>query len=72
MTKLGATGDFPQGKLNEHDEGGINIKIAREGESIIIDFGTETTWIGMPRDEAINFARMILKYAGVTRLEIEI
>lgn len=63
--KLGATGDFPAGKLNETDEGAINIAVGVHpvGNTLIIDFGKPVVWIGMPKQQAIEFANNILDKA---------
>jgi hypothetical protein len=57
--KLGATGDFPLGKLNPQDEGGLMLQISREKGMVRIDFGTPTTWLAMPPDLALKFAKAV-------------
>lgn len=66
---LGATGRFPYGKLNEDDEGELRIAVGgdRDTETVIIDFGTPTTWIGMRPEDAEAFARSILEKARQVR-----
>lgn len=63
--KFGATGDFPQGQLNEDDEGGIAIGIAYDPTKnvVLINFGKPVVWLGMGPDEAVQFANMILAKA---------
>ena len=62
--KLGATGEFPQGKLNEHDEGGLQMAIFKTKDNhLIIEFGSPVQWLGMPIHEAKEFALAILKKA---------
>jgi hypothetical protein len=66
--KLGPTGDFPHGKLNPDDEGGINVAISRhvapDGTQMVrFDFGKPVAWLSLPRDRAILFANTILKFA---------
>lgn len=65
MPKFGATGNFPKGKLNEDDEGAIKIGIAFDptNQIVRIEFGTPVTWLGLPPEEAIQFANMILAKA---------
>ncbi len=60
---LGATGTFPAGKLNEHDEGGLRLAIGIKDGVVMIDFGTEVTWLGLPKAEAVAFAETILRRA---------
>jgi hypothetical protein len=52
MAKLGPTGDFPAGKLNRSDEGGLKIGISVEKGTIIIGFGKPISWIGFGPTEA--------------------
>jgi hypothetical protein len=71
---LGPTGDFPHGKLNADDEGGLMIAISHAeypaGETVMIQFGTKVSWIGLPNEMAIEFALNILKHAGVKKVQI--
>lgn len=60
---LGATGTFPQGKLNEHDEGGIRLAVGVKDGVVMIDFGTPVTWLGLPKAEAIALGQSILQRA---------
>lgn len=59
--KLGATGNYPQGKLNEHDEGELRAGIAIQGDKIIINFGKPIAWLAMTKQEAKTFAELLLK-----------
>ena len=61
--KLGKTGDFPEGKLNPTDEGGLQIAIGIEDGKVRIDFGTPTAWIAMSPDQAMTFAMSIINKA---------
>lgn len=65
--RIGPTGDFPHGKLNDHDEGGLRVAISSEPDKDIvrIDFGKHIEWLAMPRHMAREFAYAILKHAGV-------
>lgn len=70
---FGATGEFPQGKLNDADEGALKIGIAYDKLNgvVMVNFGKPTAWIGLPPPEAIQFARLILRHAGETAPETE-
>lgn len=61
----GATGKFPRGKINEDDEGELQIVIGinEEHKTIMIDFGKPVSWIGFGADEARAFANWILANA---------
>lgn len=66
--KPGPTGDFPEGKLNPDDEGGLNIAVSHEirpsGAAVVrIDFGSPTAWVAMGADQALAFASIIVKHA---------
>jgi hypothetical protein len=67
---IGPTGDYPLGKLNPDDEGGLRIGITNKDGAVIINFGTPVAWFGMPQDQAINFARLIMKKAGVKSVKV--
>jgi hypothetical protein len=61
--RLGATGQFPHGKLNADDEGELRLAISRQGDLIRIDFGKPVAWLGLYSKEARAFAEAILKHA---------
>lgn len=66
MTKLpglGATGNFPQGKLNETDEGEITIAVGIENGKVIIQFGKPVSWLGLGRSEAMALASSLVDKA---------
>lgn len=60
-TKLGATGNFPEGKINDVDEGEVRMAIFAEDKNLIIHFGTPVLWLGLPKQKAIDLAENILK-----------
>ncbi|WP_370316013.1 hypothetical protein [Sagittula sp.] len=61
--KLGATGDFPRGKLNDHDEGAMRIAIGHKDDCVIINFGSPVAWLGLPKANALAFAASIIEHA---------
>lgn len=61
--KLGATGEFPEGKLNATDEGALRIAIGIESGKLRIDFGKPVAWVAMPKMNAIMFAEAIMRAA---------
>jgi hypothetical protein len=61
--RLGATGDFPRGKLNADDEGGLILAITVIDQTLRIEFGKPIAWLAMSRDEAIGFAELIMQRA---------
>jgi len=58
---LGATGQFPRGKINRLDEGQIKFAMAadHETETILINFGKPIAWLGMTADEAIDISNAL-------------
>lgn len=60
---LGATKQFPQGQLNEHDEGEIRLMIGHEKGKVILNFGTQITWVGFDPEQAKQLAQSILEHA---------
>lgn len=62
-SKIGPTGDFPRGQLNEADEGGLGIGVGIMDKTLVISFGKPVRWIGMPKEQAYALAKMIRKAA---------
>lgn len=63
MPKLGATGEYPKGKLAPDDEGGLNAAITRQGDVIRIDFGKPVGWLALYPDEARALAKILIEKA---------
>ena len=61
--KIGPTGDWPRGKLNKDDEGGLAIAICTEKDVVKIMFGKNVSWIGLPKEMALAFAKLIVERA---------
>ena len=60
---IGPTGQFPLGKLIPSDEGEIRIAIGVSQGRVVIDFGSQVTWIGFDKQQAIDVAESILAKA---------
>lgn len=58
---LGATGNFPDGKLTETDEGEIMVGITTVQDRIILNFGKPVKWIGFTKEQAIYLANTLIK-----------
>lgn len=69
---FGATGTFPQGVLNDDDEGELKIGIGFDKKDglVHLEFGKPIAWTAFPPDAAVNFARSLLKAAGARKVEI--
>ena len=59
----GPTGDFPDGKLNKQDEGGLNMAIKTQNGRVVVDFGKQLSWLAMPPEIARGFANLLLRAA---------
>lgn len=61
----GATGKFPDGKLNEDDEGELRLAVFGDQENGVVTvlFGKPIVWLGLPPGEAREFARLIVEHA---------
>lgn len=68
MTKLGATGAFPDGKLDKTDEGEIQMSVSSTSKGLVrIDFGKPVAWLAMSPSEAEGFAALIKSAADRVR-----
>lgn len=58
----GPTGEFPEGKINDSDEGELEIAayIDTKASAIIMNFGTRIEWFGMGPDMARSMANHLL------------
>ena len=54
---------YPEGKLNEDDEGELAIYIAAEKNNVVIDFKKPVTWFALSPDDAVELALNIIKRA---------
>jgi len=71
--KFGATGTFPRGKLNAHDEGGLTMGVAHDDKGLVhVNFGKKIRWFALPSADAIDLAKLILTHAGAKKVEIEL
>lgn len=60
---LGATGDYPEGKLTEDDEGGIQFAVGVKDGQVCLDFGKPVAWIGMNPGDALSLAETLIANA---------
>lgn len=54
--KLGPTGYFPEGKLNDDDDGEIVFSIGTKDGRVVMEFGTSTKWVAMGPGQALVLA----------------
>ena len=62
----GATGQFPQGKLQPDDEGELRVACAadRARGVVILDFGKPVAWLSAPPDQIRQIAIQLLATAA--------
>ncbi len=63
--KLGATGEFPDGKLAEADEGQIRFAIAADKHNNVVhvDFGKPIQWLAMKPKQAADLGQLLCEKA---------
>lgn len=54
---------YPHGKLNEEDEGELELRISTRGDVVVIDFGKPVKWIGLHPEHARGVAALLIKWA---------
>jgi len=62
-------GEFPDGRLNKHDEGAIGVAIGHEGGKVVMQFPSTVTWIGFTPNQAMELAQSLIEHAkkaGIT------
>lgn len=73
--RLGATGQFPGGKLDDNDEGEIRFAIAgdQEHQLVHIDFGKLVSYVSMTPQQAVDVATSLIKQArGASRTPLAV
>jgi hypothetical protein len=64
-SKLGPTGEFPRGPLNDEDEGEINMAVGHTDEgTVFLDFGVRLKWIAMDPEQARGLAKLLSQSAS--------
>lgn len=64
MTKFGATGEFPEGKLTDDDEGALVLGVAIYKGKVFVNFGKPVEWLGLGPGAAVEFGVALLKAAA--------
>lgn len=69
---LGATGQHPQGQLSDDDEGELRMAVRYDPVDgvVRVDFGKPVAWLALPRENAIELAKVLLQHAGAKTVEI--
>ena len=62
--RLGATGEFPEGKVTPEDEGEIKIAIGSKTGTVCMEFGKPIAWIGFTPQQARQIAVTLMEHAA--------
>lgn len=55
-------GQYPRGKLNDADEGELDVRLfVADGDTVVMDFGKPTPWIGMDKRQAVEFGETLIR-----------
>lgn len=65
--ELGPTGQFPDGKLADCDEGEIQIAVTVLQGKVVINFGKPIAFIGFTTEQADDIADLLRKHAADIR-----
>lgn len=63
--KMGATGQYPYGKLRKDDEGELTVAMAVDARQGVIrmEFGKPVAWLALPSGHARHLAKMLVSSA---------
>ena len=65
--QLGGTGEYPEGRLDGDDEGGLRAALTVECGKLVLRFGKNLSWIAMTPDEAEIFGNILIDRARKAR-----
>lgn len=60
---LGATGKFPEGKLNQNDEGELRFSVGTRDGNVFMSFGKPVAWFAVPPEQAVDLAEILIRHA---------
>lgn len=62
---LGATGEFPYGRIDAHDEGELRAAVHGdvEREIVVMNFGKSVSFVAMTPVQAVEIAEVLIKMA---------
>ena len=58
---LGSTGNFPDGKISEDDEGELKFAVLTRNNNIMIIFGKPVGWLDLSKDTAKQLVKGLMK-----------
>lgn len=68
--RLGATGNFPDGKVTPGDEGEIRFNVVADDKQhlVFVDFGKPVHLLGMTPEQAVDLAGLLIERARYARM----
>ena len=57
-------GEYPNGKLNVHDEGAVAFMVGASEGRVILQFPKPITWLGMEPNQAVEMAQLLVRHAS--------
>lgn len=57
------TGEFPDGRLNENDQGAVAVAIGHQKGRVTMQFPKNLNWIGFTPEQAIDIAESLIDHA---------
>lgn len=68
----GPTGKFPEGKLDDSDEGQLMMAVSEDQGKVRVDFGTEVKWFAVKPEQAREIGNALIGKADeIDKMEIE-
>lgn len=55
---------YPRGKLCESDEGRLTMAISIRDKTVILNFGKDVSWLGLPKAEALALGSALIEKAN--------
>ena len=56
-------GEYPDGRLNEDDQGAIPVAIGVQNERVVMQFPKSVSFIGFTADQAMDIAQSLVEHA---------
>jgi hypothetical protein len=63
LKSVGATGQFPHGRVDANDLGELKVACYVKNGKLILDFGKDLSWLAMTKEEAKILTMGLLKMA---------
>ncbi len=69
--KVGPTDNYPEGKLEDSDNGEIAMAIDAKNGNVRLHFGTPISWVALPPKTAIELGNKLIEIANQTKSKIK-